>query len=509
MMVCGRRGGIPSTPTGFSVKRAWLISWAVVVTVVAAGGVIALSARSHVLPKEGAVVGLKIDGRALPAGSDIRGHVAKLGSALADRPIALLVEGETVAETTYRELGVSLDVDEVTRRAAAVGRSGSWAKRLDDLLQARAGRRNVSLRFDVDGTVAATWVRRLKRETDEHATPARFDLPSGAIVPHVAGRYLDLDATIAAVLRATREGAAAIELPRTEIAPRVDSTLLKTLDRSRVVAKFRTEFAAGGDRAENIETAAMKLNGVVLAPGEVMSFNQVVGSRTLQNGFRPGWEIYKGEMVRGIGGGTCQVASTLHAAAFFGGLDVVERYPHSRPSAYIMLGLDATVAWPTVDMKLKNPWPFAIVIETRVSGGQIEVLLLGKRRPADVKFARETIGIMPFKRKVTETSWLPAGRVIKKQKGIRGYRIRRHRRIIHTDGTERVETTVDTYPATPEHFLVAPGTDLEAELPPAAGAGRRRRRGPNGRANRGLEGVFRGRFGGVWMVYPVLPTSAP
>ncbi len=92
------------------------------------------------------------------------------------------------------------------------------------------------------------------------------------------------------------------------------------------------------------------MNGLVIDPcGSSSASTRSSASAAEDNGFAKAFEIFKGEYTEGIGGGTCQVASTFHAIAFFGGLEIVQRLPHSRPSAYIPAGLDATVVYPTVD----------------------------------------------------------------------------------------------------------------------------------------------------------------
>src|SRR6185369_11267038 len=148
------------------------------------------------------------------------------------------------------------------------------------------------------------------------------------------------DESITAIWLAAREpqtigGAGAeshdVRLPVKTFAPRISSAFLKSLDISTVVAEYETYFSRGGDqqrRGKNIDNAAQKLDGIVISPGELMSFNDVIGERSEANGFEKSWEIFKGEMVEGVGGGTCQVASTFHAATFFAGFDVLERLPH-------------------------------------------------------------------------------------------------------------------------------------------------------------------------------------
>jgi vancomycin resistance protein YoaR len=436
-------------------------------TAIAAAGCTIAALAPRVVPNSGAVPGLRIGGRALDAGEDISRHVESRATEIQKRTLALRLGSGRVVKRSLGELGLRIDAGQVTRRAEAIGRHGHLALRLDELRRARRGEIDVPLSISFDPAPLAALLLPLKEETDVVARPARFDLETGAIVAHAAGQYLDFDAAIAELERTALAIPAPLEItiPRRSIAPRVDAALLRGTSIETVLSEFVTHFALDPNRSKNIEVAASRLDGVVLAPGELVSFNEAVGARTEQNGFRPAPEIYKGEMVRGIGGGTCQVSSTFHAAAMHAGFDVVERYPHSRPSGYISLGLDSTVSWPSVDLKLRNPFPFAVVVDTRVERGKLQIRLLGREKPATVELHSDTLAVIPFKRKVTESPWLEAGKVVQKQKGIRGYSIRKTRRIVLANGSERVETTIDHYPPTPELLVVAPGTS-EADLPP-------------------------------------------
>jgi hypothetical protein len=193
--------------------------------------------------------------------------------------------------------------------------------------------------------------------------------------------------------------------------------------------------------------------------------NEVVGARSLDNGFQKAFEIFKGEYVEGTGGGTCQVASTLHAIAFFGGLDIVQRLPHSRPSAYITAGLDATVVYPTVDLKLQNPFPFPVVVRASVAANKLTMQLLGAGKPFAVTFGHEVLSTTPFGRKVVEEAGI--GRPKRKQKGMDGMELSRWRVLAAVDGHQppKVERSHDVYPPTTEIWQVPPGYD-ESQLPP-------------------------------------------
>src|SRR5262249_11852255 len=150
-----------------------------------------------------------------------------------------------------------------------------------------------------------------KEAHDSPAASARLDLENHTVMAEKYGKYVDLDGAERDILRAAREHLDAIVVPVATVPPRIDATFVKSLDVHVVVSQFDTWFSRRGDQArrgQNIDMGAQKLDGTVLAPGELVSFNAIVGDRSEGSGFQKSWEIYKGEMVEGIGGGTCQVA---------------------------------------------------------------------------------------------------------------------------------------------------------------------------------------------------------
>ncbi len=453
------------------------------------GGLLAVVAgasaglRAHYLPTAYVVPGLVVDGEALPAGTDakrlrtiVEAHAATLGG----RKVALALPGaeQPVLEATLAELGLEVDVDETVAIATRIGNTEDAWGRVLTIRQARAGQIDVPLRFHVERAATFAKLESVKELTDSEAISARLDLDKHATIPEKEGRYVDQDGTVAllenlARTPEVRHGAAPvrIELPMASFAPRISAAFLKDLDISTVIAEYETSFSRGGEqkrRGKNIDNAAQKLDGLVISPGEMVSFNTVVGERSEANGFAKSWEIFKGEMVEGVGGGTCQVASTFHAAAFFGGLDLLERLPHSRPSGYIPMGLDSTVVYPSVDLKVRNPHPFPVVVHAKTDGNKLRVELLGKMRPVEVSFGRELLSTVAFKRKVVEEPSLSGKKVLVKQHGIKGFRVKRSRVLKYPDGTKKVEEATDFYPPTVEIYHVPVGFDL-ALLPALPG----------------------------------------
>jgi vancomycin resistance protein YoaR len=307
----------------------------------------------------------------------------------------------------------------------------------------------------------------LKERADEKPRPARRPA-EGEIVPHENGKYIDVYATVEAILVAARRGDRAAAVATYDWTPAATTEGARAADVSIVLASFETRFGGPPGRDRNIARAAGRLDGWVLMPGDVVSFNDTVGPRSEDNGFFPAPEIYKGEMREGIGGGSCQVASTLYAAAFFGGLDVVERRNHSRPSGYIRPGLDATVSYPVLDLRLRNPFSFPVVAHARISRGVLRFELRGRERPAEVGLATQTAAVLKYGRKLERAPFLPSGEFKLKQKGKRGLILKRTKTMTLANGERTVEESVDTYPATQEIYLMGPDTD-ESALPPLDG----------------------------------------
>jgi hypothetical protein len=254
---------------------------------------------------------------------------------------------------------------------------------------------------------------------------------------------------------------------------------------SRVVlGRFTTSYVFDAEhksRAFNVELAAEAINGKIIAAGGTFSFNDAVGERTAAFGYAKAIVIRDGMIAEGTGGGACQVASTLHAAALLSNLDVAKRAPHSRPSAYIRMGLDATVAFggttPAIDLKLANPLSSAVAIRARAAKGTLEVWFdaAGIERP-DVTLTSEIVETTKYPRVVERDKSITDDLVRVKAFGIPGFRVKRTRevRARAADGTIQRDVRVDTYAPTPEIMRVAPSFDAarlhshdESPAPPA------------------------------------------
>lgn len=169
------------------------------------------------------------------------------------------------------------------------------------------------------------------------------------------------------------QGPATIEIPTETLYPKVDSELLTSI-KDKMVGQYVTFFnSRNTERTQNIKLASEAINNHVIFPGEIFSFNSVVGKRTIEKGYLPAPVIVRGELSEGIGGGICQVSSTLFNAVDKAGVKILERYSHSRKVPYVPPKRDATVSWYGPDFTFKNVHNQPLLIRSKVIGGQLIV----------------------------------------------------------------------------------------------------------------------------------------
>lgn len=220
----------------------------------------------------------------------------------------------------------------------------------------------------------------LKRFVADNAgspSPARVRFVDGRIerTPEVGGYILDekaLPSRLMAALHADR----VVDLPLIQGPKRVPDEALDQI--KDIVTEFSTTFSTGKvNRCSNIKLAASKLDGVILMPGETMSFNNTVGPRTVETGYKLAGVYANGKQDVGIGGGICQVSTTLYNAALLSNLKIRRRSNHSMPVPYVPLGRDATVAYRSIDLQIQNPYETPIAITSAYAPGRLTFRVLG------------------------------------------------------------------------------------------------------------------------------------
>ena len=317
----------------------------------------------------------------------------------------------------------------------------------------------------LDRAAAIKALSGLKAEVDRAPTDAFLDLEARAIHDDAPGFAIDVYASLDRIEAAAKSGSPTVELVGVAVPAATTKAALGIGDISHVLGTFKTTFAVSDkDRNFNLKLAASKLNGYVLQPGVEFSFNGVVGDRTEKEGYKIAHVITAGEMVDGLAGGTCQISTTLFGASFFAGLEVVKTTPHSRPSTYVTMGLDATVVYPTTDLIMKNPYDFPVVIHYRVARGEAVVEILGKERPWDkIAFERRIIEVTPFTTEDRPDERLPVGFESEDQGGFDGYKVVRYRKYYKGDEEVKMDKWTLTYK--PVTRYLRKGTNPDTTLP--------------------------------------------
>lgn len=200
-----------------------------------------------------------------------------------------------------------------------------------------------------------------------------------------------------------------------------------------LLSSYSTSFASSSsNRATNVSLATNKINGKVLMPGEVFSFNDTVGKRTPQAGFKVAGVYMNGQVATDYGGGICQVSSTLYNAVLRANLEIVDRSNHMFEVGYVPIGTDATVSWGAPDFKFKNSRSYPIKIVTSSSNRKCVVKFYGLKESEeyDIEIVSYRTGSVPYRTTYTTDSSLAAGQQKVIQSGSNGaksvaYRIRK------------------------------------------------------------------------------------
>lgn len=214
--------------------------------------------------------------------------------------------------------------------------------------------------------------------TQFHTEPvdAVLDATSFAITPHIPGLGVDPQ-ELGQLLEYALAGRG-YTIPLRTLSPAVTTADMEDFLYGNILAEAHTPHTWVDDRTKNLMLACEKINGTILMPGETFSFNQTVGERTREGGYREATAYVAGESVPEIGGGVCQVASSIYYATLQADLPAVERHAHTYLVTYVPQGMDAAIYWNQLDFQFKNISPYPIKIDADVSDGAVHILLRGR-----------------------------------------------------------------------------------------------------------------------------------
>jgi vancomycin resistance protein YoaR len=339
--------------------------------------------------------------------------------------------------------------------------------------------------YQVDVSAVRSLVGKLADDWDQPMLNARFNFSAGHLVPireSQEGRVLDEEAAATAIVQAISSGVPTLSLPGRVVPPQVASSDADALGITTNLDRGGTSFAGSiPEKAHNIRLAAQRLNGVVIPPGGVFSFNQEVGPTTLNAGFEWGFGIEASDSgartVPSVAGGICQVATTLFQRAFWAGFPLVERHWHlywiPAYTSHGMVGLDSTVdADSGLDLRFSNPTDGYILIQSATDDSNVYFGLYGSQRnwkvTVDAPRISNTVAADPAPLAQAEPS-LAWGRILPVEAARDGFDVSIQRTVTRDDGQPHTLSVESKYEPSRSMTLVGTrdkpaGADVDAVL---------------------------------------------
>ncbi|MBP2652143.1 MAG: VanW family protein [Firmicutes bacterium] len=379
-----------------------------------------------------------------------------------------MVYGEKKFRLDASEIDYDLDVEATVVEVWNFGRYGSLAERLSSIWTANHKGYNVFVHTSYDEAKLAGVVEKWRQLIDRLPRNATLSLFDGVVVPDEEGRRLEIETVKKSVVEALGGTDAVLLLPVTPLYPQLTKGELEAAGLKLILAQFTTYFdSTNVNRSANVALAANKINGYIIYPGQIFSFNEIVGPREKQFGFMEALEIVDGEMVPGIGGGVCQVSSTLYNAVLLANLAIVERTNHSKPLGYVGLGRDATVYYDTLDFKFVNNTVSPIMVVAEVRGDALAVAVIGEKAMTEqIKILSvDRRVIMPTVVTIPDAAFAVGESKVEKT-GTPGYEITTIR-VSYVDGAEvnREVVAKDSY--SPDDTVIRVGISKEKRPPQA------------------------------------------
>lgn len=242
------------------------------------------------------------------------------------------------------------------------------------------------------------------------------------ISPSENGTELDRDQA-KKLLSGFGENSEPVSIPLILTPAKVDSSSINENPFTDVLGSFKTKYnVANTSRSANVELAAKYANGTILLPGDEFSYNKAVGQRTSERGFKPA-SVYEGSRsVDGLGGGICQVSTTIYSAVLYTDLKVTERHEHSLEVHYGTLGMDATVSYGSLDFRFVNTTNYPIKVSVTAKGGVVEAKILGIDEHPETKYeiTTERVSYTPFELTTIVDDTLSPGQKVEDCEGFNG-----------------------------------------------------------------------------------------
>jgi len=358
-------------------------------------------------------------------------------------------------EATLKDLGLGLDEDLALQEAYDIGKKGTIINKVLSKISAEKGL-DISFNQKWDESKLREVLNETLDEFTNPATDATFQIKNDntmAITSDQVGLTIDYEPLIQKVKEINiYKPVSELIVDLKEHIPLITAAQLEDQKITGLLATYTTRFDPTQiARTENVRIAAKAMDMAIFKPGDTLSFNKIVGERTIEGGYKDAYIIVNGQFVPGLAGGICQVSSTLYNTGLLANLAVTQRSNHDLAISYVPLGQDATVAFPDLDLKFKNNSGGYLLLRTSTTYNTITIALYGKVKPGQEVFIANTIESITQadeQRLVDET--MAQGESTLKQQGQPGYTVK-SARIVKLNGE-----IVSSEPLNPSYYLPLP-----------------------------------------------------
>lgn len=353
--------------------------------------------------------------------------------------------GQETPEVTLQDLGLSINAESALKSAYDLGRTGTIFTKLQNKLSASYGI-NFELALNWDDQKLKEVLTRTLAAYSDPAQDATFEISDQNIMVIKAehgGFTFDYEGLASKIKEISiNKPDLAIQVEFQKQTPSITAAQLEEQKITGLLGTYTTVFNASLiERTSNVRTAANALDMKVIKPGEILSFNQLVGERTVAGGYKDAFIILDGKFVPGLGGGICQVSSTLYNAGLLANLSVNERSNHDLAITYTPLGQDATVAFPDLDLKFLNDSGGYLLIRTKTSYNTLTIELYGKVVPGrEVYISNATQSVIPAVEQHLVDETMAHGESNVTQHGQPGYVVNAYRTVKENGQVVKTET---------------------------------------------------------------------
>ncbi len=370
---------------------------------------------------------------------------------------------------TFSEAGISLDQDKLAGEAVSFGKNLTQKEKIYYITH--GVEEDVQVSYELNEENITAFISKVKKEVNQEPKDAKITRSGGAftITEHAEGRVINEEKLTTDVKLALQEMKTQDKISAEIVVapPKVTADSLRKIDGE--LSSYTTSYASSAEgRKYNVGFAASKINGAVVLPGETFSYNQGVGPVTAKAGFKNAG-IYVGNKVEdGIGGGLCQVSSTLYQAALHSNMSIAQRRNHSMAVAYLAPGMDAVVYGSSLDLKFTNPYPNPVYISAYGDNSKLNITIYGHKDDLGgktYKIFSETTSVLTPKTIKQDDPNLFVGTEEVEQKAVTGYKSKTYKQTLQGGNVIKTEViSQDQYKVVDK--IIRVGTKPLATPPP-------------------------------------------